>query len=364
MTVVQRHKALAIGAICLIAFFQISTLVGDFGGLPKLLVWTKRMIAALVPLLVSVLILLRRSGLQLAGQAESELLRQKKQIMTIIALNGATILLPSAYTLWYLAETDQLAALFWSIQAIELAAGVLNFSLLIYGANLGRRLALERRRTTSTLALLIVGIVYFAMAPVQLQAYTACASYEVRKDVALLQTVSVTGKNCALRLELTEKGAQKHIQVRIPVAALTSGNARRDRHVQEILGAELFFQAAVAGDFLARLGTGHLVVDGTIRLKGQNYPIAFQMQRQGANLTGVHQGTLTALGIKPPVAGPGGLIARAHDALVLRVVILNVFADEYSLISNAGHQPVPKSSLSVESESAKLACANRAGTRN
>jgi hypothetical protein len=90
------------------------------------------------------------SGFALAQGARDGLIGAKRRRMPIIAANGALILIPSALFLAAKARTGEFDMSFDFVQALELAAGVINITLL--GLNLRDGLRLTGRIGRSALS--------------------------------------------------------------------------------------------------------------------------------------------------------------------------------------------------------------------
>lgn len=92
--------------------------------------------------LIPSLIIMNASGFALRRKRPAALLSKKITRAKVITINGALVLLPSALVLNYLASNGTFGALFYSLQALELFAGVINITLL--GMNIREGLALRR----------------------------------------------------------------------------------------------------------------------------------------------------------------------------------------------------------------------------
>jgi len=67
--------------------------------------------------------------------------------MRVIAANGVLCLVPCAVALWYLAQQGELGPTFYAVQAVELAAGAVNVTLIGLNIQAGRRLAARAGRS-------------------------------------------------------------------------------------------------------------------------------------------------------------------------------------------------------------------------
>jgi hypothetical protein len=127
------HLATSMSALLLLATFWLSTayaeLVLDAAGVAAV----KRAIVGGIALLVPALIVTGATGRLLAGPRAVGLAAKKLARTKLAAANGVLVLVPSALALAHLAETAPLGALFYGIQALELAAGAVN--LVLFGRN-------------------------------------------------------------------------------------------------------------------------------------------------------------------------------------------------------------------------------------
>lgn len=139
------HMSAGFGAMALIALFWTSTVVSEVSGGPALIAATKTMVLYAMPVLVLAMAATGISGARLAGSSRAPVIARKKRRMAIIAANGIGVLVPSALFLAWRAGTATFDMWFYAVQALELAAGALNFTLLLANARTGRRMTRGRR---------------------------------------------------------------------------------------------------------------------------------------------------------------------------------------------------------------------------
>lgn len=142
--------ALALLTICT---FWGSTAVAELFGDASAIAMVKSGILAGMLVLVPSMAVAGASGFALSKSWRNPMVQRKKQRMKIIAANGVLILVPSAVFLATKAGAGEFDAAFAVVQAIELAAGAVNITLL--SLNMRDGLALrqkpDRKRTVRTL---------------------------------------------------------------------------------------------------------------------------------------------------------------------------------------------------------------------
>lgn len=145
MTLSPRQHAAAGGlALLMICTFWTSTVIVEWVGTPAQIAHVKTAVLWAMPVLIPSLALAGASGSALAKGWRSPQVQTKRRRMRIAAANGLLILLPSAAFLAFRARSEALDPMFYSVQALELAAGALNIALL--SLNMRDGLALARRR--------------------------------------------------------------------------------------------------------------------------------------------------------------------------------------------------------------------------
>lgn len=147
----RAHAPAGVLAALLIAAFLSATIVVELFGPPQAIAQVKGLILLGLLVLVPALALAGGSGVAMVGLAPRGPAARKLRRMRIIAPNGLLVLLPAAVFLARKAQAQDFDAAFYAVQALELAAGLIN--LLLLGANIvdGLRMSgrLARRRPAS-----------------------------------------------------------------------------------------------------------------------------------------------------------------------------------------------------------------------
>lgn len=138
------HAAAGILAFTMIAGFWLSTAVSELFGTLAAIASVKQAIVWTMLVLVPALAATGASGFRLGKGMRLPLVATKKKRMPFIALNGLLVLLPSAIFLNFKAAAGDFGTAFMTIQAIELAAGLVNLTLM--GLNIRDGLVLSSRR--------------------------------------------------------------------------------------------------------------------------------------------------------------------------------------------------------------------------
>ncbi|WP_349368798.1 hypothetical protein [Salinarimonas sp.] len=140
------HAFAASLAFLTILAFWTSTVAVELLGGPAQIAAVKRAILAGLAILVPALALAGATGMRLGGKATGGLARAKKRRMPFIAANGLLILVPCAVILDRLASAGDFGALFVGLQALELAGGAVNLTLLGLNMRDGLRMTGRIRR--------------------------------------------------------------------------------------------------------------------------------------------------------------------------------------------------------------------------
>jgi drug/metabolite transporter superfamily protein YnfA len=145
------HVIAGLLALTLVGTFMIATIVVEIVGDRSAVVAVKTAILfALVALVPSVMIA-GLTGRSMAAGRRAPLIRRKQRRTALVAVVGIAVLVPCAVVLRAMAVHDDFGTNFAAIQAVELAGGLLNLTLLSLNARDGRRLtAPSRRRSTAT----------------------------------------------------------------------------------------------------------------------------------------------------------------------------------------------------------------------
>jgi hypothetical protein len=129
----------AVALLC-IGIFWVSTAVSELFLGHASVAAVKNAILTAMWLLIPALAVTGASGFALGKGRGGRLLQAKQRRMKAIAANGLLVLLPSAYALAALANAGRFDGLFYGIQALELAAGAVNISLIALNMRDGLRL--------------------------------------------------------------------------------------------------------------------------------------------------------------------------------------------------------------------------------
>ena len=137
----RAHGPAGISATLLIALFALATLIAELSGDAAAVVAVKRAILIGLVVLIPTLALAGGSGAAVAGPSPKGVAARKLARMKIVAPVGLLVLTPATILLAGRAETGRFDALFYAVQALELAAGGFNLSLLVANLLDGLRLA-------------------------------------------------------------------------------------------------------------------------------------------------------------------------------------------------------------------------------
>ncbi|MGD9807043.1 MAG: hypothetical protein AB7E76_04310 [Deferribacterales bacterium] len=136
------HILTAFISIVSIIIFQLSTIISELFASASYVACVKGLIVTPgLFILIPALIITGITGTVMSNKAKGRLVNNKKRRMPLIAMNGIIILIPSAVFLNMKASAGELDILFYTIQIIEIAAGLLNLTLMLKNARDGRRLA-------------------------------------------------------------------------------------------------------------------------------------------------------------------------------------------------------------------------------
>lgn len=133
-------------AILTIAIFWLSTAFSELFGSPALITAVKSAIPWGFLVLVPALAGAGGTGFALAKGRHGGLVAAKSKRMPFIAANGVLVLIPSALFLASKARAGAFDNSFYAVQALELAAGATNITLLSLNMRDGLRLKNRFRR--------------------------------------------------------------------------------------------------------------------------------------------------------------------------------------------------------------------------
>ena len=134
------HVAAALTAFFAILTFWVSTISVELLGTETQIVFIKKAIAFGLFLLVPALAIAGASGTCMGRGSTDPRILAKKHRMPFIAANGLLILVPAVLYLDRLASRGDFGATFATLQAIELAAGLVNLMLMSLNIRDGMRL--------------------------------------------------------------------------------------------------------------------------------------------------------------------------------------------------------------------------------
>ncbi|NJL50653.1 MAG: hypothetical protein HC909_02980 [Blastochloris sp.] len=134
------HPVAGMLALATIATFWISTVVIEAQGTPADIAKVKSLILWGMLVLIPAIALAGASGLRLGRTSLHPLAAAKQRRMPIIAANGLIVLSPCAIFLANRAAAGLMDETFYVVQAIELAAGAVNISLIALSARDGLKL--------------------------------------------------------------------------------------------------------------------------------------------------------------------------------------------------------------------------------
>jgi hypothetical protein len=132
--IVAVHAAAGAGALLIIASFQAATILAESLAVPALIAAVKTSIVFGLFILIPVMAIAGLTGRRLAGPAPKGLPARKLHRLALAAFNGVFVLVPCALFLAWRARAGLFDALFYAVQAFELAAGIAN--LILVGLNM------------------------------------------------------------------------------------------------------------------------------------------------------------------------------------------------------------------------------------
>ena len=142
----RMHPVAGATALLTIASFWLATVLSELSGSAPAIVAVKTAIPWGFLLLVPALAMAGGSGMTLSKGRRGGLAGAKAARMPWIAANGMLVLIPSALFLAWKARQGQLDSAFYAVQALELAAGAVNVTLLSRNMRDGLRMKGRLRR--------------------------------------------------------------------------------------------------------------------------------------------------------------------------------------------------------------------------
>ncbi|MBH9536771.1 hypothetical protein I6A82_03535 [Novosphingopyxis sp. YJ-S2-01] len=124
----------------LIGIFWFSTLIAELFGTKAQIITVKTAIPWGFLLLVPALAAAGGSGAIHSRGRRGGFIDRKMRRMPVIAANGLLVLIPAALFLSWKAGADEIDGAFYAVQALELLAGAVNFTLLALNMRDGLRM--------------------------------------------------------------------------------------------------------------------------------------------------------------------------------------------------------------------------------
>jgi hypothetical protein len=137
------HPAAGTLAVLMIAIFWLSTVLSELFASQATVTIVKTVIPWGLLVLIPTLAATGGTGFALAQGRRSGQIGAKVKRMPLIAANGILILVPAALFLASKAKSDEFDLVFYTVQALELAAGAANITLL--GLNMRDGLKMKGR---------------------------------------------------------------------------------------------------------------------------------------------------------------------------------------------------------------------------
>lgn len=143
------HPVAGVLALVTIVIFWVSTALSGLFASGTTVAAVKMAIPWGFLLLVPALVAVGGSGFALAKGRRGGLIGAKAKRMPLIAANGILVLIPSALFLASRARAAEFDAGYYTVQAVELAAGVVNITLLTLNLRDGLRMKGWLRRPSA-----------------------------------------------------------------------------------------------------------------------------------------------------------------------------------------------------------------------
>src|SRR5450756_330703 len=124
------HAAAGTAAFLIIASFQSATVLSETFAAPSAVAAVKTGVVFGLFALIPMMAIAGLTGRRLAGPSPVGLPAQKLRRLALAALNGLCVLVPCALFLAWKARAGAFDTSFVMVQALELAAGLVNFVLI------------------------------------------------------------------------------------------------------------------------------------------------------------------------------------------------------------------------------------------
>jgi hypothetical protein len=136
------HAAAGTLALVLVTCFWTATLVSELLLDSAAVVTVKKAIASYgIAGLVFAMAATGATGFSLGKDRQGRLIREKKRRMPLMAVNGLLVMIPAALFLAHKAGAGEFDLVFYAVQALELAVGAVQLTLLGRNFRAGLRLA-------------------------------------------------------------------------------------------------------------------------------------------------------------------------------------------------------------------------------
>ncbi|GIC78850.1 hypothetical protein [Moritella sp. F3] len=129
-TLKKIHKTAAIFAFLFITSFLTSTIVADFFATPQQIAHVKSSVLMFIPGLILAMMITGISAAKLYPGVAKGPFKVKQTRMKIAAINGVFILLPAAIVLAKWSGLGQFNDLYWTVQIVEIIAGMVNLAMI------------------------------------------------------------------------------------------------------------------------------------------------------------------------------------------------------------------------------------------
>jgi hypothetical protein len=136
----------ATAMLCILSFWT-STAIAELFLAQGVVVAVKQTILQGMLLLIPAMAITGGSGFSLAGLRSGRIVEAKKMRMKIVVMNGLLIMLPSAFFLSHKATAGEFDSVFYGVQMVELAIGIVQLTLMGLNFRDGLKLAGRLRRT-------------------------------------------------------------------------------------------------------------------------------------------------------------------------------------------------------------------------
>ncbi len=140
------HTVAGVIALLMIATFWLSTALSELFAPPEVVVAVKTAIPWGFLVLIPALMATGGSGFLRARGRRAGLVGVKLKRMQMIAANGLLVLLPAALFLATRAQIGAFDTTFYAVQAVELIAGLVNFTLVSLNLRDGLKMTGRLRR--------------------------------------------------------------------------------------------------------------------------------------------------------------------------------------------------------------------------